>query len=141
MEASNMSTTAYWVKSNHQMVDVGGQSHIFYIIQNPTLFGLSKDDVETCYKKHNEKLYLEGKARVELIKRATQSGWIRVRKYNKYWSIQFDQYKKRKAVIHYFVKWAVSEKKVMSQYDPLVLVGFDDNYCESIETKTFLKTR
>lgn len=141
IESRTMSPTAYWIKSNHQMIDVGGQTHIFHIIENPSLFGLTKDDVETSYIKHHEELYTEGKARVELIKRATQSGWIRVRKYNEYWSIQFDLYEKRKAVILYFVKWTVSKKKSMSKYDPLVLVGFDDNYCESIEAMKFLRKK
>ncbi len=132
-----MSIEAYWLKANKR-IDVGGYTHIYHIIQNPMLFGLTQNDVESCYKKHNEKLYTEKNARQELIQQATHAGWVRVRKYKEYWSIQFDRYSKRKAVIHAFVKWAVLNKKIMSQYDPLVLVGFDDHYSKTINASAFL---
>jgi len=136
-----MATDAFWVKDN-KIVDVGGRTHIQHIIQEPEFFGLAKTQVTAMYKKYREQMYTEGKAREELIKLACKDGWIRVRQYtsrqNEHWSIQFDSYRKRKNVVQNFILWALS-KTLLTKYDLLVLVGFEDNYHEEVQSSDLLK--
>lgn len=133
-----MAIESYWVKGN-KIIDVGGSNHIQKIIQSPELFGLTKEEVEATYKKHKERLYSEGNAREELIKKAASNGWIRVRKYNNYWSIQFDSYKKRKKTIQNLIYWLYVVKKEIGKYTTLILVGYEDNYREETDASTILK--
>jgi len=129
-----MATQAFWINAD-RIVDVGERSHIQQIIDQPDFFGLTEETVTNVYKKHGERLYVEGAAREELIKSACQNGWIRVRQYarrqNEYWSIQFDAYHRRKKVIQNFVVWALT-KGLMTRSDLLVLVGFEDNYYKQV---------
>ena len=129
---------AYWIKRN-QIIDVSESRHIHVIIGNPEQFGLTERFVKATYKKYKEKMYSEGNAREELIKLATQSGWVRVRRYPDYWSIQFDTYRKRKKVIQNFIYWATVTKKIMKKTDSLQLVGFNDGFQETKTVFIFLK--
>lgn len=120
-------TIAFWAKhKTFYEVDI----HIQYIIDNPDKFDLSLNDIKSIYKKYNERLGSEGKAREELIRFASKDGWIRIRHYvtpRDYWTIQFDNYNKRKRTINYFIDWALSEN-LMKIYDAVSLLGYDDNY-------------
>ena len=98
-------TTAYWISPKGQLATVT-QSHILEVIVHPEKFGYTKQKIARIYKKHNERLGLEGAAREEIIRNLVANGWIRIREYNKpyYWSITAARFNKRtKAVIH---KWA-----------------------------------
>lgn len=64
-------------------------SHIRAVIKNPELFRLSKAYIKSMYKKHGEKIGIEGKAREEILRRVMGNGWIRLRRHpNRYWSVQ-----------------------------------------------------
>lgn len=121
----------YWVKNN-KIIEVTDTTHIDFILRHPEDFNITSDDeVEKTFKKYNEKIGVEGKAREEIIKRVATSGWIRVRHYVKgqdYWSIQFDKFNLRKSAIKNFIEWAIFDSKVMSKNDTIVLIGYNDNY-------------
>ncbi len=135
----------YWVR-NKRIVDVTNSVHITYLNHNPTLFGLTQKKIEQIHKKYNERIGIEGNARNELIKLGCRSGWIRVRHYvgeGDYWSIQFDDWKKRKKTAIGFVRKAV-RNNIVSKYDELILTGFDDGFYKEYTyatggAETFLK--
>lgn len=134
--------TAYWIKEV-QIIDVSQSRHILEVIKSPKHFGLTTKYIKGIYRKHHEILGSEQNAREELIKLVSKSGWIRVRKYNdkqhEYWSIQFDNYRKRKRVIQNFICWALAIKKVMIRTEQLRLVGFDDDFNEAITASAYLR--
>jgi len=114
----------FWIKDN-LIIEITGSSHIGIITLHPKLFEMTLKSVKHLFKKHHEKLFTEGNAREELIKLAAQNAWIRVRKYPTYWSIQFNDLKKRKAAIYNFVFWAIKNKMLM-KHDSVKFTGFDD---------------
>lgn len=120
---------AFWVLGK-TIYDVSTITHIQFIINKPKLFGLTKEEIQAIYKKYNEKIPVERKAREEIIKKVSEKGFIRVRHYSKpdYWSIQFDDYRKRKKTITEFLSWAIFDKNIMTKFSELILVGFKDNY-------------
>lgn len=113
-------STAYWVNPYGKILNVGYGDHIGVMIKNPEQFHLSKDEVETTYKKYNERVGQEGKAREELIKKVLAHGFIRIRLYvNKYWSINTHKWDRRtkKAIS----KWAeiAKDDKMSGKYMPV----------------------
>jgi len=125
----------YWVRGD-QIKDVTFENHIDDIIRMPEAFGLSKEDVQNAHRVHGERLGQEGKARDELIKKASERGWIRVRYYSghqgDYWSVQFDEISKREKAVKNFLAWAVYESKVMHRNDDVRLLGYKDGYFKEI---------
>lgn len=120
-----MQLKGYWVRDNN-ILDMSDY-HIHYIINSPEAFGLTKEIVVEKYQEYNERMGIEGKARQDLIKMATKSGWIRVRHYvrpDDYWSIQCDVIEDRLPVIYNFVTNLIS-LKLMSEGESLVLIGFE----------------
>ena len=131
-------TKAYWFKNN-KLIEVGkikyknelknsaegGKTHIHDLVENPEIFGLTDSEIENTYKKYNEKVGNEGKAREEIIKKVMENGWIRVRyhdlKRNDYWIIQFDDFKKRKNALQDLVAKLMLDLKVITKYSPVVL--------------------
>lgn len=123
----------YWAKKEGSKVVIYPVStHIDYIIDHPDKFKVDKEYIEKTYKKHNERMRSEGKAREEIIRKVSGNGWIRIRHYtgrNDYWSIQFDKWASRKRTIKSFIEEAIYGKKsIMSQGDSLVLLGYEDNF-------------
>ena len=121
-----MEKHGFWI-SKDQYLNITGSKHIQEIIKTPELYGLTSALAQSVYKKYDEKFGLEGKAREELIKTATLNGWIRVRQYLRpdYWSIQFDIWEARKAIVLEFIGWAIAEQ-FMYPADEAVLIGFSD---------------
>ncbi|GAB1370151.1 hypothetical protein MASR1M45_02090 [Candidatus Kapaibacterium sp.] len=78
---------AYWISPSGQFFGV--TKHIHFISSNLELFGISRNEYEETFKFHNEKFGIEGKARLELMKKALVNGWTRARYYeNKGWTIE-----------------------------------------------------
>ena len=73
-----MSLDAYWVSSSGKVYDVG-VSHIDEIFKKPERFKMDRKYLEEIYKKFNEPIGMEGKAREEIMIEAMKRGWIRVR--------------------------------------------------------------
>lgn len=69
---------AYWISPEGKVYAVD-QTHIVFIIENVGIFDLDIETIKTAYKKHNEKLRHEGKARNEIIEDLLKKGWIRLR--------------------------------------------------------------
>ena len=115
----------YFVK-NGKIYDV--TRHIDSVTKEPEKFGLTKEHIDAVYKKHGEQKGREGKSREELIKEISKQGWIRVRHYLRpvdYWSIQCDNYKKRRKQIQNFIFDAM-EKLGMSEHDHVSIIGYFD---------------
>jgi len=129
--------SAFWVK-NDEIIDLGYSRHINAVIDKPDRFGITKEKIKAIYKKYKEPLYSEGDAREEIVKEVSKNGWIRVREYPSYVSIQFDSYRKRKKVIQNFIFWAMYEKKALPKKLPIKLMGFEDGFFEETSASIVL---
>ena len=87
---------AFFIDPNGKVISTNGISHISTIIADPQRFGLARENIQAVYSKHGEKMGIEGKARIEIIKHLIAKGWIRLRRYpNMYWSIQVTDFNKQ----------------------------------------------
>ena len=132
-----MQGKGYWAKGSRiYPIDI----HIRYIIKHPDKFDLTTDFIKSVYKKFKEPMGFEGKARNEIMKKVMSKGWLRVR-HNRgrsdHWSIQFDDYNKRKSLVKSFIKKMFMDE--IGQYDDLALSGVEDGYFEKISADKFLK--
>lgn len=73
-----MRKEAYWITPDGEVIKVK-TTHIDEVIRNPELFGLNIEDIKALYKKYDEPLGLEGKAREEIMLNLILVGWIRIR--------------------------------------------------------------
>lgn len=100
--------TGYWVKCNNiYEVDT---SHVRFVLDNPELFGFTKEKLIKIYRRHGEKIGFEGKARKEIIIECARKGWVRVRFYRTpdiYWTIQFNNRRKREECVKRFIYYAM----------------------------------
>ncbi len=76
-----MKYEAYWISPRGRIIPVTGQvaTHIRAVIKNPAQFGLSRETVQKAYRRHQEPLGLEGKARQEIMAGLLRKGWVRLR--------------------------------------------------------------
>ena len=82
-----MDERAFWIGPDGTIYPVM-RSHIALVIAEPERFGLNRGEIEAVYKEHHEPLGWEGRAREEIIKGLIAKGWIRVRQYDRYLTIQ-----------------------------------------------------
>jgi hypothetical protein len=85
------------------------KTHIRAVLDFPDLFNRKKPDLVNIFKKYNEKIGLEGKAREEIIIDLVSEDWIRIRHYFKprdYWSIQCADLELQKKEIDIFLTYA-----------------------------------
>lgn len=127
----------YWVKGN-KIYNLNGRTHIDFVFANLDKFDMTREDINAYYKKHNEKLGQEGKAREEIILELVKKGWIRIRKYNvmgtEYWSIGFDYWRRRKKTVINFVLWAISEG-VMKENETLIVKSYIESWGKKFDYK------
>ena len=57
---------ACWISPDFDILDNGIESHIAMVIKHPEYFGITAHEIEACYKKHGERLRVEGKVEVLL---------------------------------------------------------------------------
>ena len=82
---------AYWIDYSGNIIPVG-LKHINLISEHPKKFGLTKDYIESVYKKHKERPGQEGNAREEIMVNLMNNGWIRLRHHPKTeWMVQLDK--------------------------------------------------
>jgi len=62
-------------------------NHISMVIAEPERFELTIEEIRAAYEKHGERIGVEGEARNELILKVVSQGWIRIRRYENYWSV------------------------------------------------------
>jgi hypothetical protein len=86
-----MHTPAFFISPKGQVIDTE-INHIATIVANPKKFGLTKDYIQAVYDKHGEKMNTEGKAREEIILRLIKQGWMRIRRYKNFWSINVNRF-------------------------------------------------
>lgn len=99
-----MINVGYWITPTGDILDLEGASHIGYIIQNPDVFGLTDQEIAEIYDEHDERLYLEGKAREEIIKYVVSNNFIRIRLYPQYWSITL--HRLTNSTLNYLSEWS-----------------------------------
>ena len=146
-----MKELGFFISPVGKLIPVAGNgTHIGTIIAYPSKFGLKKADIKKEYKKHKEQLGVEGNAREEIIKRLTKKGWIRLRRYPQYWSIQFarmnSKIMKTIAKFTQAILKGIGKYKEVDRYIPIMAMGFYDGYQKKIEldhvaqTGTFKKS-
>ena len=91
--------------------------HILEIINNPELFGETKDSIKSTYDSYKEKMPHEGNARVEIMKRVMKRGFIRIRERRNHWIIQL-------------YKLSPTEHKFISQWVNCVWDNLIDKYAD-----------
>jgi hypothetical protein len=80
-------SVAFFLSSSGDLIHVP-HNHISTVIADPEKFGLTKEEIQTVYDLHGERIGVEGAARKELLLKVITQGWIRLRRYpNRYWSI------------------------------------------------------
>ena len=82
-----MDEKAFWISPDGEITPVG-RNHISEVISNPAKFGMTREEIKRAYEHHDERLGLEGMAREEIIKTLIGRGWIRIRDYGRYLSVQ-----------------------------------------------------
>jgi len=104
---------AYWITPDKEILDISVESHISFVTKYPELFDLTREEIETCYQKHAEKLWTEGKAREEIILQLLDKAFIRVRLYpRQYWSITANKWNGHTKTC--LIKWAEQAKNFSS---------------------------
>ena len=103
-----MIKVAQWINPYGKIIDLGPTKHIDAVISNPEKFMMSRDDIFSTYKKYGERVGQEGKAREEIIVNLLKKGFIRIRLYNNYWSINVGRWTPQ--VKKALSKWAEKEK-------------------------------
>ena len=85
---------AYFISPFGKIISCG-KTHIQKIIEDPKLFGYTKEEIEKIYDKYNEKVGQEGKAREEILKDLLKEGWVRLRRYKNMWAVTIDKMNKK----------------------------------------------
>ena len=117
----------YWYKSDSKVFK-SNTIHINFIIDNPELFNINLDSIETTYKAYNEPFGTEGKSREAILKKVMRNGWVRVRynpTRNRTWFIEVDLFSNRKNSIQRCIEYFYLMKSTMKSSD--VIEIWDQN--------------
>lgn len=129
---------AFWISPKGEIIYVK-TTHITEVINNPEKFGFTSEFIEYVYKFYKEKIGQEGKAREQLMVALFKQGWIRIRKYRDFWSINVKVFSgKSKSLI---MDWAKKILKGIHGYkedDPFSSVKIDQDK-KPIETMELKK--
>ena len=68
-------------------MDLTLNRNISTVIADPEKFGLTIEEIRASYVMHGERIGVEGVARQELLLKVISQGWIRIRRYENYWSV------------------------------------------------------
>ncbi len=127
MSESTYGTIAFWVEG--ETILENESSHVRAVLDHPRRFGFSgAEELRALYAAFGERIGKEGRARAEIILRATRSGWVRVRHYvhpEDYWSVQVDIASRRAASIRRFIDYALG-RGIMRETDALRITSTDD---------------
>lgn len=82
---------AFFLSETGDLIHVA-DSHIATVICDPRRFGLTQNQIEAAYEKYGERIGVEGEARRELLLRVISKGWIRIRRYRRYWSVTAESF-------------------------------------------------
>ena len=70
----------FWTK-NDEWITVS-EDHVTAILEEPERFGMTRPAIDEIYAAQGENIGNEGRARDEVIRRAVENGWVRIRRYN-----------------------------------------------------------
>lgn len=101
---------AYWISPRGEIIDVRTK-HITEIITNPEKFGLNREFIEHVHAFYKEKIGTEGKAREQIMLSLFNQGWIRLRRYKNFWSVNVK-------------KLAGKTKDFVSQWAKIIIKGY-----------------
>jgi hypothetical protein len=123
---------AYWISPGGKLLPVIGY-HISEVVNSPESFGFTEKQVKEIFKKHNEPMGFEGKARQEIMKNLIMVGWIRVRYYmkNDTYSVELNSLTKR--IKDYLWAWAsgVFEANNKRKYSEVKITEFSKDFYTS----------
>ena len=114
-------------------IEVTGTSHVRFVLDNPNLFGMDREEMIALYHEHSEPIGFEGKARAIILSSVLRKGWIRVRQSigkSPQWTLETDRLDlpQRKIAIMDFVD-KLSSQGLIQPDDLLVIHGVDDRTC------------
>lgn len=116
----------YYIAPSGDIIELD-TSHIDLVLKNPEKFLMTKKEIVEIYKKYNEPVGLEGKAREEILVNLIKQGWIRVRYIpkNDSFTVQLNRLdRKRKDMLAAFAKEAldgIKGKKYNKSTDARIL--------------------
>ena len=71
--------TDYWIKDKEWLPVA--ESHYQTIVESPEKFGLTPEDIEAIHLEHGDASGTHGPGRDKVVHRATENGWIRIRRF------------------------------------------------------------
>ena len=113
-----MAGAGYYIAPSGDIIEVDTY-HIDMVLKHPEKFLMTKKELEEIYKKHNEPLGLEGKAREEVLSNLIKKGWVRIRYNDRIdaFTVQINRLdKKRKDQLAMFAKHALDGIKGQKYY-------------------------
>jgi len=107
-------TSAFFISPKGEIVYTPTR-HIQTVIRYPKKFGLDKEFIEYVYNFYNERMGQEGKAREQILLSLFKKGWIRLRRYRNFWSINLSILSNKTK--SYLQKWASMLLKGKLEYE------------------------
>jgi hypothetical protein len=95
---------AFFISPKGEIIYNSGKTHIQLIIGNPEKFGLNRDFIDHIHMMYNEKVGQEGKAREQILLSLFKQGWIRLRRYRNFWTVNIKVLTSK--VKGYLKKWS-----------------------------------
>lgn len=117
----------FWLK-DHNIYDLPA-SHVRFIIKNSKMFNMEVDEIRDIYRKHNEPVYSEGKARGEIINKVLVYGWVHIRQRKNYWNINCNKFNESLDSIKNFLEYGI-QNKILHREDSLRIYSSDRNGLE-----------
>jgi len=125
---------AYWISPKGKIIDVQSK-HIAEVIRYPEKFGLNREAIDFIYDTYNERIGQEGKARYQIMMLLFNKGWIRLRRYKQFWSINVKKLAGRTK--SYVTDWAQKVLKGLhgfTENDPTMPVKIDQGGSSKVKT-------
>lgn len=116
---------AYFISPNGEII-YAPVTHINTIIRHPKKFGLNSEFIEHIYDFYGEKIGQEGKAREQILISLLNKGWIRLRRYRNFWSVNVVNFSSK--IKSYLQKWAnmlLKGKLEFDENDPYIDIKID----------------
>ena len=130
---------AFFISPTGELIWVE-ERHIRTVIRDPERFGLTGDEIAAVYKRHGERLGLEGNARKEILTSLIRKGWIRIRRYpDQCWVININGMQKGvRAMLCQSARHIHSgcQFKELDRYMPVKIVGDEDQEELTVEELT-----
>jgi len=127
---------AYWLFPDGKIHPVT-TTHIQAVINCPEEFGETSTTLKNLYDAYQENMPHEGKARVEIMKRILQRGYVRIREKQNYWVIELFQFSsKEEDLISQWVNYVRSN--LTDRHAGLKINTLRDNGTIMVPLKNFL---